>query len=433
MIFEKYDEYKSVDIDWLNQIPNDWGIVRVKDLGNLQNGISQDSSYFGKGYPFVSYGNIYNDTIEFDKIKTLANSTKDDQKAYSVKEGDIFFTRTSENVDEIGFSSTCQKTIENAIFSGFTIRLRASKTKIYKGFSKYYFKASSNRNFFTKNMNIVTRASLGQGLLNQFPTILPPLNTQTKIANYLDIKTKKIDDEIALLEQKIQKYQELKQTLINETVLRGVDKSVELKDSGIEWIGDIPKSWEVKRGKDLFKYNKIINKNLESKNVLSLTYNGVINKDFNRLSGLNPESYETYQFVNRDNLVFKLIDLENIKTSRVGLVHEDGIMSSAYIRLKQSKNIFSKYFYYLYFYYYKINLFNNLGGGVRSTLNYTGLLNISIIVPSKEEQIKIANYLDEKTIKIDTIIKTIKDKIDILKEFRKTLINDVVTGKVKCV
>lgn len=438
MIFEKYDEYKSVDVDWLNQIPNDWGIVRVKDLGNLQNGISQDSSYFGKGYPFVSYGNIYNDTIEFDKIKTLANSTKDDQKVYSVKEGDVFFTRTSENVDEIGFSSTCQKTIENAIFSGFTIRLRASKTKIYKGFSKYYFKASSNRNFFTKNMNIVTRASLGQGLLNQFPTILPPLNTQIKIANYLDIKTKKIDDEIALLEQKIQKYQELKQALINETVLRGVDKSVELKDSGIEWIGDIPKFWETDRLKNIF--NERVGKNLDkktdeavTKNILSVMKDvGVINhRDKGNVGNKMSEDITNYKLVYPDDIV---VNKMNIMIGSVGISKEFGALSVIYIILITKKDSYAKY----YDYFFKMKAFQKslrrIATGIleiREAVNMTLFMQEMMTKPPREEQIKIANYLDEKTIKIDTIIKTVQDKIDILKEFRKTLINDVVTGKVK--
>jgi type I restriction enzyme S subunit len=275
------------------------------------------------------------------------------------------------------------------------------------------------------------RQSMGFNEIKALPLIFPKKETQTKIATYLDTKTQKIDKEIALLEQKIEKYRELKQTLINETVLRGLDRGVEFKDSGIEWIGEIPEGWEVKRGKNIFKFKKIINKNLKSKNVLSLTYSGVINKDYNQLNGLNPTTYETYQFVKKNNLIFKLIDLENIKTSRVGLVHEDGIMSSAYIRLEPSKTIFSKYFYYLYFYYYKINLFNNLGGGVRATLNYTGLLNILILIPPYKEQVKISNYLDEKTQKIDNITQTISKKIELLKEFRKTLINDVVTGRVK--
>jgi type I restriction enzyme S subunit len=278
----------------------------------------------------------------------------------------------------------------------------------------------------TSNINQLTI-----GTLHKLTVVAPKDRIlQTAIVNYLDQQTTLIDRKIELLNAKKQSYLELKQILIKEVVTGGLDKTTEMKDSEIEWIGQIPKHWELRRGKDLFKYIKKINKQLECKNVLSLTYNGVINKDYNTKAGLNPESYETYQFVDKNDLIFKLIDLENIKTSRVGIVHEHGIMSSAYIRLKSNKS-FNKYFYYLYFYYYKINLFNYLGGGVRSTINFSTLLEISIIIPKKSEQIAIANYLDEKTNKIDQIIKKIDENVLALQEFRKTLINDVVTGKVK--
>ena len=104
------------------------------------------------------------------------------------------------------------------------------------------------------------------------------------------------------------------------------------KDSQIDWIGDIPMQWKLIKGKYVFNSQKEINKNLKCTNLLSLTYYGVLNKDFTGSGGLRPKDYETYQIFQKDDLVFKMIDLENIKTSRVGIVHEEGIMSSAYIR-----------------------------------------------------------------------------------------------------
>jgi type I restriction enzyme S subunit len=102
-------------------------------------------------------------------------------------------------------------------------------------------------------MSSVTRASLSQNVLNNLPTILPPLPEQTIITNYLDKKTKAIDQKINLLTKKAEKYKELRKSLINQTVTKGLDKTVKLKDSGINWIGEIPKHWEVKRLKDLYK------------------------------------------------------------------------------------------------------------------------------------------------------------------------------------
>jgi type I restriction enzyme, S subunit len=433
MPYQKYTTCKSSGIDWLGDIPNDWDIKRLKELGTLQNGVSNDADYFGSGYPFVSYGNVYNDNIEIESISTFAKSSKEDQLMYSVKENDVFFTRTSETVEEVGFASTCMKTIPNAVFSGFVIRFRPRSHDMSKGFSKYFFKAKSHRFFFVKEMNIVTRASLSQGVLSNLPVLIPRPEVQLSITEYLDKKICLIDKKINILKNKKIRYQELRQVIIGEVITKGLNKNIKMKDSNIRWIGDVPSHWEIKRGKDVFKYIKKINKNLECKNVLSLTYGGVINKDYDTKSGLNPESYETYQFVNKNDLIFKLIDLENIKTSRVGIVHEDGIMSSAYIRIKSNNRTFNKFFYYLYFYYYKINLFNYLGGGVRSTLNFSSLLEISILVPSLIEQISISEYLDEKTNKIDKIIESIDKNINSLYEFRETVINNVVTGKIRII
>ena len=160
-----------------------------------------------------------------------------------------------------------------------------------------------------------------------------------------------------------------------------------LMQTNIDWIGEIPVNWELKRGKYLFKFKKEINKNLQSKNLLSLTLNGVLNKDFQSSEGLRPESYRTYQIFEKDDLVFKMIDLENIKTSRVGIVHEKGIMSPVYIRHEPCRNkIIPRFAFWIYFDLYKKNIYNNIGSGVRSSLTSSDLLDIKLPLPPLNEQ-----------------------------------------------
>jgi type I restriction enzyme S subunit len=108
----------------------------------------------------------------------------------------------------------------------------------------------------------------------------------------------------------------------------------EYKDSGIEWLGEIPREWGVLKGKFVFKNKKEINVGMKNDNVLSLTMSGVINRDPSNNEGLLPSDYQSFQIFEKDDIVFKLIDLENYKTSRVGIVHEKGIMSPVYIRLE---------------------------------------------------------------------------------------------------
>jgi len=202
-----------------------------------------------------------------------------------------------------------------------------------------------------------------------------------------------------------------------------------MKDSGVEWIGEIPERWEVQRGKFLFRSKKEANSQMQCDNVLSLTMRGVISRSELGEGGLLPSDYSTFQVFKKDDLVFKLIDLENYKTSRVGLVHERGIMSSAYIRAFpiRKNNIDERFFFYFYFNLYLQGIFNFIGMGVRSTMNAKDLLEMDVIIPSKETQKQISNFLDEKTEKIDGVIEKKKKLIERLKEKRSSLITHAVT------
>ncbi|WP_026367576.1 restriction endonuclease subunit S [Bacteroides sp. 14(A)] len=211
-------ELKYSEIDWLGDIPTHWDIKRLRYLGNCQNGISQGADYFGSGYPFVNYGDIYKNIALPETVTGLANSTDSDREIYSVKKGDVFFTRTSETIEEIGFASTCLKTIEDAVFSGFVIRFRPTDDRLVDEFAKYYFKAQVHRKFFVKEMNLVTRASLSQELLKKLPVLLPPKEEQIEIADYLDGYISNINLKIDKTKRIIELLKEYKTALISEVV-----------------------------------------------------------------------------------------------------------------------------------------------------------------------------------------------------------------------
>lgn len=217
-------QFVSSDIDWIGDIPEHWEMQRLKTLGWTQNGISQSGDYFGEDYeyPFVSYSDAYkNYSVPYPEGR--ANSSDKDRKTYSLLEGDVLFTRTSETIEEIGFSSTCLETIKDAVFSGFLIRFRPTSNKLYKGFSKYYFRSQVHRAYFVKQMNIVTRASLGQDLLKNLVVLLPPLAEQRAIADYLDAKCCEIDRLIETKRKKIETLKEYKKSVIYEAVTGKID------------------------------------------------------------------------------------------------------------------------------------------------------------------------------------------------------------------
>ena len=184
---------KPSGIDWLGDVPEGWEVKPLKYLGRCQNGISKSGEHFGSGLPFVSYGYVYRNFELPKKVEGLVQSSENDRRAYSVLAGDVFFTRTSETVDEIAISSVCAQTIEDATFAGFLIRFRPYKGLLDKNFSKYYFRNSRLRDYFVKQMNLVTRASLSQNLLGNLSVTLPPLQEQKKISIFLDQKCQNLD------------------------------------------------------------------------------------------------------------------------------------------------------------------------------------------------------------------------------------------------
>lgn len=205
-------------VEWVGEVPAHWEVKRLRLIGTTQNGISAGADYFGSGFPFVSYGDVYNNRELPRKVKGLAKSSKQDRIQYSIKQGDVLFTRTSEKVEEIGFSSTCMETLEDSTFAGFLIRFRPRKNLLLPGYSKYYFSAQTHRSYFVGEMNLVIRASLSQELLKNLPVLIPPKAEQKLIFEYLESESTRIDKGIGLQQQLINKLMEYKATLISSVV-----------------------------------------------------------------------------------------------------------------------------------------------------------------------------------------------------------------------
>ncbi len=214
---------KDSDVEWLGEVPAHWGVKALRYLGECQNGINIGGEAFGSGSPFVSYGDVYKNDVLPAEVTGLVQSSPEDQQRYSIEYGDVFFTRTSETVDEIGFSATCLQELPNAVFAGFLIRFRPTGKSLTPGFSKYYFRNQGLRIFFNKEMNLVTRASLSQDLLKLLPVTLPPVVEQIKISDFLDRVTAEF---ASLLEQGIKAIDLLKErrsALISAAVTGKID------------------------------------------------------------------------------------------------------------------------------------------------------------------------------------------------------------------
>ncbi|OUN75378.1 hypothetical protein B5G12_03585 [Faecalibacterium sp. An58] len=209
---------KDSGIDFIGSIPETWRICRLRNIGTLQNGISKGGEFFGHGFPFVSYGDVYRNFSLPVQVAGLIDSSDEERRNYSVESGDIFFTRTSETIEEVGFSSVCEETIPDATFAGFLIRVRPFTDDLMPKFAKYYFRSNHHRCYLGKQMNLVTRASLGQDLLKSMPVLVPSKVEQIGIAEYLDKKCSAIESSIEYKQRIIERLTAYKKSLIYESV-----------------------------------------------------------------------------------------------------------------------------------------------------------------------------------------------------------------------
>ena len=203
----------------------------------------------------------------------------------------------------------------------------------------------------------------------------------------------------------------------------------EMKESGVEWIGKIPNSWASDKVKYHFSNTKrIVGTKVNEYQRLALTLKGVIKRSKDDNEGLQPSEFRGYQILKNGELVFKLIDLQNTATSRVGLSSYTGIVSPAYIVLNGKDSIVPSFAEKYFLSMWHRNIFNHLGdSGVRSNLNAQELLNVSIAYPNITEQYKIADFLDQKCSEIDALTTDIQTQIETLEEYKKSVITEAVT------
>ena len=426
---ERYAANEGYGEDFLGLVPKPWLVSRLKDKATF-NPSKSEIKELPKECTFAPMEKLKTDSLLTDV--TVIPSNISGSYTY-FRENDLLIAKVTPCFENRNVAIA--KNLTNGIgFGSSEINVvRVSK----KANQRWFFYLFLSSGFIEAGASKMA----GAGGLKRIPSIfletfafaLPPLSEQTAIAAYLDTKTAQIDRQIDLLSQKVTQYGKLKRSLINETVTRGLDKSVPMKDSGVEWIGEVPEHWDVRRGKDIFEQTK--NKaglDSSSYDVLSLTLNGVIKRDLDNMKGKIPASFDGYQIANPGDLVLCLFDID-VTPRIVGYVNNLGIITSAYTVIKGKRNVDMKYFLY---YYLEQNRNGSLLANsktLRSTMTFDLFSQLLLPVPPLGEQRAIASYLDEKTAQIDRIVTAINTQIDKLKDLRKALINDVVTGKIKVV
>lgn len=260
---------------------------------------------------------------------------------------------------------------------------------------------------------------------------LPPLSEQRAIVAYIERKERQIDTYIARQAEQIERLKELRQTIISHAVTRGIHPYTRFRPTGIPWIPEVPKHWEVRMLSQLAKEHYKSNKDVHNQNLLSLSYGRIINKDINRQTGLTPASYDTYQIVENGNIVLRLTDLQNDQRSlRVGLCTQEGIITSAYLALEARESMHRPFLYLLLHVTDLMKVFYCMGNGLRQNLNWGELRKLLCILPPLSEQRAIVAYIEKKTATVDRMINACREQTELMKAYKQRLISDAVTGRI---
>ena len=415
---QRYSEYKDSGVQWLGEIPSHWEVKRLASFFSERRVKVSD-----KDYPPLSVTKLG----IFPQWENVAKTNDGDNRKL-VRKGDFVINSRSDRKGSSGVSD------RDGSVSLINIVLKPRKV-IHVGYSNYLLKSYKFIEEYYRNGRGIV-ADLWTTRFDEMKMIklaIPTLIEQEAISNYLDSVTSKIDTAIAQQQKMIDLLNERKQIIINNAVTKGLNPNVKMKDSGVEWIGEIPEHWEVIRIKHLLRESKIRSmRGKEEPLSMSQSYGLIPTKNMETIPNM-ASSYAGAKIVKKGNLVF------NKLKAHLGVFNVskyDGLVSPDYAVYSSLGKVNLRFLEYLFktpkCIHEFVKLITGVGAGL-SRLYTSDLFSIYCAIPSLEEQNSICSYIQNRTLKIDESIMLYRKQISLLQERKQIIINDVVTGKIKVV
>lgn len=412
-----YPTYKDSGIEWLGQIPTHWELTRISSVLTEVKDLNISLCFLHPSQ--FKFGDIIlKPDVNIKDVSSLSKCT-------IFRKNDILINGLNLNYDFV------TQRIARADYTGiitsayFAVRVRNNLSSKYV---TYLFKALDSRKVFN-GLGTGIRLTLTYKELKKYYILLPPQEEQRQIVAYLDYKSNKIDERICQRERELQTLSELKQAEIAAVVTRGLDPNVPMKESGIEWLGKIPAHWELLRNKIFItERDNVVGQDAYKYTLLSLTKQGVIQRDIESGKGKFPKEFDNYKIVESGNIIFCLFDVDETPRT-VGLSSIDGMITGAY-NVFSIKGINSQFYYYYFLAVDEAKALRPLYSGLRKVVKTERFAGLRIPVPPEEEQDAIVSYLQSRITIIDNYIAKLKEEINYLQEYKQRLISDVVTGKV---
>ena len=431
---------KDSGIEWIGEVPEEWGLKPIKYLVStpVTDGPHETPTLYDEGIPFLSAESVKNGILDSRYKRGYISETahKIFSRKVSPQKNDIFIVKSGATTGNVGIVTT------DEIFDIWSpLALVRTRSDLANQKFVYYFMLSDA---FTKQIqnkwSFGTQQNIGMGVIEKIKLVVPSLDEQTQIANFLDKKVAQLDSVKSLLEEQIKTLEDYRQSLIYETVTKGLDKTVPLKESGIDWIGQIPEGWGVKPIKYLVstpvtdgphETPTLYDEGIPFLSAESVK-NGIL--DFRYKRGYISETAHkifSRKVSPQKNDIF--IVKSGATTGNVGIVNTDEIFDIwsplALVRTRSDLANQKFIYYFMLSDAFTKQIQNKWSFGTQQNIGMGVIEKIKLVVPPLGEQTPIADFLDKKTEQINQMIAIKKEQIENINKQRQTLIYDYVTGK----
>ena len=442
---KRYEKYKDSGIAWIGEIPEHWSVKRLNDIGKYRKGP------FGSALKVDSFIDKSDDAIKvYEQQNAIKKSAiigasyiskeyfENNMKGFEVCANDIIVSCAG----TIGELFVLPSNIEKGIINQALMRMRMDCRYVNLSFFLYIFDILLRVESEQSSNGSAMKNIPPFDILKKIRIPLANISEQEQIAKYLDWKCGEADRIVEVRERQIKLLDELRTSVISRAVTRGLNPNAPLKDSGIDWIGQIPEHWEICRLKNACSLKGRIGwKGLRSEEFEQISYAYLVTEqdfhsaiiDWTKCYQISKERYDEDPYIqlsNGDLLITK--DGTIGKIAKVSNMDKPSCLNSGIFVMKQTKALFEQSYLYWLLESSLLKEFNNYTSTGTTILHlYQNVFeNMPFIIPSLSEQQQIAEYLDKKTEEIDSTIDKFKVQIDKLKEYRQALITEVVTGKI---
>jgi type I restriction enzyme S subunit len=425
----KMRKMKDSGIEWIGEIPEGWEISKVSYFYEVQLGKMlqpQKKSETDTEEKYLCAANVGKNSLSLDTLKTMWFS-QTEKHQFDLKEGDLLVVEGG----DVASCAIIETPVRNLFFQNALHRVRPLHNESV-AFLRYWLMTAKSYGYIDLICNKATIAHFSKEKFIALPIPVIPQDIQSKIVSFLDLECKQIDDLLSKSRSSIEEHKKLKQAVITQAVTKGVRGEREMKDSGVEWIGEIPAEWSVQRIKTIFSIRNERNYlPLEQVNLISLyTDKGVVQHcDIEKTTGNKASNADGYKKVYPNDMIVNII---LCWMGAIGRSNYAGVTSPAYDVYVPSSKIECKFYHYY---------FRTLGFSGDCYKNGRGIMamrwrtysdqfrSIKVVVPPLEEQKEIVGYLDAKCAEIDGLIAKKEQLVKELENYKKSLIYEVVTGK----